>query len=284
MRRRPRTRGLVVLGAAFGAAVAGCAPFDDAVDDDATREDAGSGDVAVASCAAPVGGIDLAGEPETTGDIVASLAALPERVAAAGSPSWETASLSPFLREVVAFLLEAPVAGLGRLSSSTLVAGSPLAQTVALAFLDGDGARPDVTTLRRGLHRFYACERRLPLRLVDALTLAGGLDATSTIDVATSVPKGHARRLVRSVDGALFTAETIVDVAVRETEIVWRGRRVDGALDFLVYDADGRLRDGSTFVTSAGPETTAAAPYACLACHRDRDGGAGFVVTLPSSP
>ena len=75
-----------------------------------------------------------------------------------------------------------------------------------------------------------------------------------------------------------------VDGVVRETELVWRGRRRDGALDFLVYDEAGRLRDGSTFVTSAGPEAPAAAPYACLACHRDREGGAGFVVTFPPSP
>ncbi|MBM4280628.1 MAG: hypothetical protein FJ137_07660 [Deltaproteobacteria bacterium] len=240
--------------------------------------------VAVADCATPVGGIDLSTEPEATGDVEAALATLPDRVAAAGSPTWETASLSPFLREVVAYLLESPLADLGPLSSAALAAGGPLAQTVALAFLDGDGRRPDVTTLRRGLHRFYACERRLPLSLADAVALAGGLDPATTFVVQESTPKGHPRRLTTSVDGALFAAETVLDGVVRETELVWRGRRRDGALDFLVYDHDGRLRGGSTFVTSAGPEAPAAAPYACLACHRDRADGAGFVVTFPPSP
>jgi hypothetical protein len=241
-------------------------------------------DIAVASCATPVGGIDLSAEPEGTGDIVPAVATVPERVTQAGAPSWSTASLSPFLREVVAFLLETPLDELGTLSSTTLAAGGPLARTVALAFLDGDGRRPAVDTLRRGLHRYYACERRLPLALADTLALAGGLDPATTFLVPDSEPKGHERRLTTSVDGLLFAADTIIDGVVRETEIVWRDRRVDGALEFLVYDEAGRLRDGSTFVTSAGPETTAAAPYACLACHRDRQGGTGFVVTFPSSP
>lgn len=286
MSRSWRPFAFLLLGP-LASACSGTDPGDGSIDDDNIDGPRGQDDndaIPVARCDTPVGGIDLAGEPELDGDVVAALAALPERIAAAGNPSWDTTTLSPFLREVVAFLLEVPLAGMTTLSSTALLQGGPLAQTVALAFLDGDGERPDVPTLRRGLHRYYPCVRRLPLLLTDALAWAGGLDEQSAFDVPSSVPKGHARRLRISHDGALFAAETIVDGAVRETEIVWSGRRTDGALDFLVYDDAGRLKDGSTFVTSAGPETAAAAPYACLACHRDRQGGAGFVVTFPPPP
>jgi hypothetical protein len=279
---------------AIACSATACGPGarDGAILDGAARDDAGddTGDgaraegVPVAGCDEAVGGIDLTGEPELSGDIAADLQALPERIAAAGQASWDTTTLSPFLREVVAYMLETPLATMTTLSSTTLARGGPLSQSVALAFLNGDGRRPDVTTLRRGLHRYYACERRLPLRLADVLAIAGGLDDATAFDVASSVPKGHARRLRTSVDRTLFAADTVVDGQVRETEIVWQGRRRDGALEFLVYDDAGRLRGGSTFVTSAGPETTAAAPYACLACHRDRETGQGFVVPFPPSP
>ena len=76
-------------------------------------------------------------------------------------------------------------------------------------------------------------------------------------------------------------AETIADGEVRETEVLWQGRRPDGALEFLVYDDQGRLQDGSFFATSEGPETPEAAPYACMACHRDIHNGSGFTVTFP---
>ncbi len=278
LRAGARVRGLALAAVLPGAACGPEAPVPRLPVDDAEA------DVVVAGCDGPVGGIELGDAPEAGGDFAASLAALPGRIADAGAPRWETADLSPFLREVVAWMLEVPLAELGTLSSSSLLLQGPLGQAVALAFLEGDGRRPDVDTLRRGLHHGYACVRRLPLALSDALALAGGLDPATVREVPSSVPKGHPRRLVASRDQTLFAAETLIDGAVRETEILWRDRRRDGALDFLVYDDAGRLRGGSTFITSAGPETAAAAPYACLACHRDRQGGAGFVVIVPTGP
>jgi hypothetical protein len=281
---RQRRTGVHAMAAVALVLGAGCGPGSPpSVDGDGNGDDQGS--IAVATCDRPIGALPLpASEPEASGTLDDALAALPERIEAAGAPRWETAELAPFLREVVAWMLEVPLGTLGTLDGAALAGGGPLEQAVALAFLNGDGRRPDVATLRRGLHRSYACVRRLPLALPDALALAGGLDPATEVVVPTSTPKGHARRLHTSRDGALFAAETIIDGEVRETEIVWRGRRRDDALDFLVYDAAGQLRDGSTFVTSNGPETAAAAPYACLACHRDRAGGAGFVVAFPTAP
>lgn len=264
-----------------------CAPALPTAGDDARAIDGGTAAspamVDVAGCDAPVGGIDLGDEVEATGDFEAALAALPARLADSPARSRETRDLAPFIREVLAWMLERPLDGLDTLALDALAADDPLSQTVALAFLDGDGVRPDVRTLRRGLHRYYACVRGLPLVLEDLVRSAGGVDPATESVVERSEPKAHPRRLSMSNDGLLFLAETVVDGVVRETEAVWQGQRADGALEFLVYDERGRLRDGSHFVTSAGPESPAAAPYACLACHRDRRDGQGFVIVFPSS-
>ena len=78
-------------------------------------------------------------------------------------------------------------------------------------------------------------------------------------------------------------AETLVEGEVRETEVLWSNRRSDGALDFLVYDENGDLQDGSYFKTSQGPETPEASPFSCMACHRDRFNGTGFTITFPET-
>jgi hypothetical protein len=271
---------LVIVGAAALRALA-CAPSAlPARDDDIGSTDR-TGILDVADCDSPVGGIDLGAELEADGDFAVSLAELPGRLADASELTRETGELAPFIREVLAWMLEQPHATLGTISLDILAEGDPLAQSVALAFLDGDGVRPDVRTLRRGLHRYYACARALPLALDDLIEEAGGVDSSTTSLVERSEPKGHPRRLTVSNDGLLFLAETLVDGAVRETEAVWQGQRADGALEFLVYDDNGRLRDGSNFVTSIGAESPAAAPYACLACHRDRANGEGFVTVFP---
>ena len=234
----------------------------------------------VPSCDEPIPGLDLSGRPEGEGDFAEELLGL-ETLAEGGAQSYETESLAPFFREVVAYLLMVPVSELGTLRIDALISGPPLSQSVALAFLLGDGRRPDINVLRRALHRFYFCERELPLYLEDVRRLAGEMDPSHDILVENSRPKAHHRRLTANRAETFYFAETMIDDEVRETEVLWRSGRPDGALDFLVYNAEGVLQDGSYFVTSQGPETAEASPYACMACHRDRLDGSGFTVTLP---
>lgn len=235
----------------------------------------------VPSCDSPLPGLDLSGRPEGEGDFADELARLDAISSNGGPQTFETESLAPFFREVVAYLLMIPVSELGTLRIDALLAGPPLARSVALAFLEGDGRRPDINILRRALHRFYFCEQQLPLYLDDLRTLAGEMDPDHDILIENSRPKAHHRRLTANVAETFFFAETLIEGEVRETEVLWRGHRPDGALEFLVYNAAGVLQDASYFVTSEGPETAEASPYACMACHRDRHAGSGFTVTLP---
>lgn len=81
----------------------------------------------------------------------------------------------------------------------------------------------------------------------------------------------------------VFAAETIAaDGSVRETEIMLAGRRDDGFLDFLVYGADGRLTEGSTFATIVGGDTVASTPLSCMACHTDAARDYAFDVIDPT--
>ena len=76
----------------------------------------------------------------------------------------------------------------------------------------------------------------------------------------------------------MYVAETLADGIVRETEIILSGRRRDGNLDFLVYNAEGKLSDRTRFPTiGAGSEVMAASPYVCTSCHINSDEEAGYV-------
>jgi hypothetical protein len=88
--------------------------------------------------------------------------------------------------------------------------------------------------------------------------------------------KSRAKRLPRRVymrrDGALSVAETLAqDCSVSETEVI--ARRPDGALNYWVYDANGRLTPESHFPapTRGGQYVTALklAPDSCMGCHYD---------------
>jgi hypothetical protein len=148
-----------------------------------------------------------------------------------------------------------------------------LGTAVVGAYAHGDGAL-DFAFLRRGLHRFYACERGLPLtlaafneRVVDVASIPEG----ETVD---SDVKGLPRRMRRSAVDGVFVAETLLDResgAVRETEIIWTDQRRDGALEFLEYDANGNLRSASSFATSTGGDSVGAVPFTCMACHGTHD-------------
>lgn len=241
-----------------------------------------------AACDTPVRGIDLSNVPEGQRDIVAELAALEELAPEQRAASFPVAVLAPFIREIVAYALEVAPAELADLELAELIAGSPMKRGIALAFVRGDavegGVRPDILTLRRALHRFYLCERQLPLHLADLKSIVGYDEGAEPTIIEDSVPKAATRRLTSNGDGTAFFAESVVHGAVRETEVLWSGQRKDGALEFLAYDSNGNLEDGSYFATSEGVDVPAASPYTCMQCHRDHDGGTGFNVVFPAIP
>ncbi len=129
----------------------------------------------------------------------------------------------------------------------------------------------DLIFLRRGLHRYYQCVRAFPLTLegfkesVYDYTEDSGYFFESGIKDSTRYIRDNHELLVyiaETVDAA-DTAEPIV----RETEIMLGGSRSDGALDFLVYDHDGKLMDRSPFMAFSGDTVVGSAPYTCMSCH-----------------
>lgn len=145
------------------------------------------------------------------------------------------------------------------------LAAGPLGRAVVGAFAQGDGEL-DFAFLRRGLHRFYGCDRGFPLTLDafnDSVVDVASIPEAETID---SDVKDLPRRMRRSSADGAFVAETLLDGSVRETEILLTDRRSDGALEFLEYDSNGNLRSASSFATSGG-ESVGAVPFTCMACH-----------------
>ena len=145
------------------------------------------------------------------------------------------------------------------------LAAGPLGRAVVGAFAQGDGEL-DFAFLRRGLHRFYACDRGLPLTLAafnETVVNVASIPEAETID---SDVKDLPRRMRRSAADGAFVAETLLDGNVRETEILLTDRRGDGAIEFIEYDSNGDLRSASSFATSGG-ESVGAVPFTCIACH-----------------
>lgn len=136
------------------------------------------------------------------------------------------------------------------------------------AYAAGDGAL-DFAFLRRGLHRFYACDRGFPLTLRDFNARVVDVSAIPEAETVDSDVKGLPRRMRRSGPDGVFVAETLVAAGgpVRETEIILTDRRQDGAIEFIEYDEDGNLRSASSFATSTGGESVGAVPFTCMACH-----------------
>lgn len=89
---------------------------------------------------------------------------------------------------------------------------------------------------------------------------------------AKSRAKRLPRRIYARTDGELSFAETLnTDCSVQETEVI--RRRSDGALDFWVYDATGRLSPKSHFPAPRSDNTFETveklAPDSCMGCHYD---------------
>ncbi len=184
------------------------------------------------------------------------------------------ATESSFQRAVLAYAMEKPPAELAEsVTRSQLDALGPIGDAVRGAFLESEASGEpgfDLRFLRRGLHRYYYCSRKAPLTLEDFWGMYP--DARAPVSrLVDSSPKASERQLWENAEAGIYIAETLIGDTIRETEIILSKHRHDGALDFFVYNDEGRLMDGSTFATTAGGESIAAAPYACLACHVNRN-------------
>jgi hypothetical protein len=272
---------LCLSAAAVCVLVSACAATVDEPVDDVTGEGEGEtvDDVARADCAVPVvSSIALQeGIVEDNPDFDAQFAAidldaLPSAVSFADE--------SAFIRSIVAYSLDIPAAGLdGSVPVDELRALGVMGDVVAASFA-GPNEAPgvlDFAFFRQGYHRFAACVGGWPLTLADFKRVYG--DPTSTVEpvlLTNSRPKApHPRRLWSDDVNGLWLAETLEsegDDTVHETEIVLRGQRVDGALDFIVYDDVGQLSAVSRFATGGGTGSVqTAAPYTCLFCHGNAD-------------
>jgi hypothetical protein len=226
-------------------------------------------EVDVVSCESPLGGPFVL--PATAVEEVqgydqelksAPLDKLPETLS--------LADVGPLERALVAYMLEVPQETLGEsLERETLLRAGPMGHAILYAYYVADNKQHfglDTTALRRGLQRFYACVRGMPLDL-DGFKRAVFDPSTLPSHDIYSNAKNTIRRLRGSEEAGIWMAETIVDGKVRETELILKDRRVDGALDFLAYDADGQLMDRSRFETPEGIDISGAAPYVCMVCH-----------------
>lgn len=186
------------------------------------------------------------------------------------------APLSDFERSLVLYMLDAfELDAIDRDSARERPLGRAVLGAFASGAVDGVVEGVDVGMLRRGLHRFYACDRGFPATLAEfneTIADVAAMDIGETVD---SRVKNLPRRMRRSVVDGVFVAETLVgpgpDQTVRETEIVLTDRRNDGALEFLEYDEAGDLRGASEFASSSGAPSVGSVPFACIACHGTRD-------------
>lgn len=185
-----------------------------------------------------------------------------------------------FTTSAVAWGLNIPVDGLsGPVRVDDLRALGIMGDVVAAAFTFTPGEL-DFTFFRQGLQRYAACDRQWPLTLDGFKAVYGDPVADNEAAIIDSFPKRpHQRRLWQKPDAGLWLAETFENGVVKETEIVMSGRRNDGALDFIVYDDEGKLSNASRFGTNGATTLHLAAPYACLACHADDS--FGFTVVSP---
>jgi hypothetical protein len=173
-------------------------------------------------------------------------------------------------RALVAYLLEFPPDTLGdTLDRSAAMAVEPLGKAVVGAFAyaakEGD-AGLDLPFMRRGFHRYYQCARAFPLTLDGFKEAVFDYSDLAPYELESNV-KGTLRRIRESSQQQVYVAETLMDGAVRETEIIVGGTRADGMLDFLVYGSTGQLTDRSAFNTLTGNTVTGSSPYTCMSCH-----------------
>lgn len=239
--------------------------------------------IALPSCEVPLGGPPLPansteGRPGFDEELYAlDLGAL--------APRLDLSKVNEFSRATLSYLLGRRYEDLGEsLSTRELVeqAGrsgrfAAFGPIVAGAFakLDPAGQKgPDLTFLRRGLYRYYACSAAYPLTLAGFRAAIWDYTAAPSRLIESSMPKAGPRRLYEDHAAGVYVAETLAGEApayrVRETEVQLTRARADGSHDFLTYDEHGQQIRTSTFATSGGSDRVAASPYTCMACHYDR--------------
>ncbi len=248
------------------------APADSATAVDAASRPDSAVNVEVARCEEPLGGLPWTNMVvESTPGFEADLASvdvsdLPEEV--------DISAMNGLFRGLIAYALDvAPEQLGGTLRTADLLAGGPLGRSVAASLALGAGSPVgiDFPFLRRGLHRYYHCGRGFP-RTLDGFREAVFDFRPVESDDVDSLAKCGTRRLTTNDAEGVYVAETIIDGEVRETEILLRGGRQDGNLDFLIYNAEGQLSDRSEFPTiGMGPHVLAASPYVCMTCHLNRE-------------
>lgn len=236
-----------------------------------------------ATCDAPIGG-DVFLSPETAFEAIPGfdddlalqdIDGLPETI--------DLASIGILQRSLVAYMLEIPLDDLpDALSREEIASHEPMGAAVLGAFAEAATKGfpgVDLPFLRRGLHRFYQCDRQWPLTLEDFRAAIYDYADLPGYEVH-SIPKDEARRLREDHQAKVYVGETLVDGEVVETEILLGANRDDGALDFIAYDASGALVDRGAFVVTTGDKIGVAAPYGCISCHFE-DGTFRINVVFP---
>lgn len=229
--------------------------------------------VAFAQCNTPLGGESWENPDltEAQPDFEAALMS----VSIEGLPATiDISQLGSLYRGMLAYTLDIPADALGNgIDTSDMLSRGMLGRVAAasLALGEADGSGLDLRFLRRGLHRYYHCDRNFPRTLEGFRAMYFDYPGTGSTDVE-SIAKCGVRRLYVEARSGAYVAESVQGGEVRETEILLTGLRQDGNLDFLVYDADGHLTDRTRFPRRrGGSHVMAASPYVCMACHTNLD-------------
>lgn len=254
-------RGRIVLAAASWLTV-GCAG---SVDDPLAADDEGGTERS--ACEHSLGGApwDDDSLPEAQLDFEKALAETPLE----GLPaSLDVSGLDALSLALVAYALDRPQQRLlDGLDPATVDVERPLARAVLAAFARRDGEGLDSAFLRRGLHRYYACDRDLPLTLDEFVERYGPWSDAPTSEIAESVPKLAPRRLFAHADPDVHVAVSSTPEG-DEVEVVLENHREDGALEFLAYDERGDLVDRAPLAMTS-ELSVLPAPFTCALCHRE---------------
>ena len=228
--------------------------------------------VELAQCDEPIGGIEwlnmiLESNPNFDADLAAvSLEGVPEQI--------DISDMIGLFKSMIAYTLDVPLNRIGNsLNKQDVLSKGIMGKVVIASFALGiaNGTDIDFRFLRRGLHRFYHCSRKFPMTLRGFRAAIFDYASVTPQDI-DSIAKCGTRRLFRNDTDKVYVAETLEDGEVRETEIILGERRQDGNLEFLVYDAGGRLTDRTVFPNTAQTrDVTSAAPFVCTTCHASTD-------------
>ena len=237
-------------------------------DSSSGSESGSTPEVPLASCDVEIDGVPwdpvpVEGLPGFDAELAAvDLAALPDPVDISGLPD--------LFRAFIAYALGIPGADLGpSLEIEATLERGPLGEVVLASLARDNPAGLDFEFFRRGFHRYYTCSQAYPLTLDGFYAEYWDFSDASGSIIDASPAKCGPREVLANPTEGIHVARTVVGDDIRETEIILSGRRDDGALDFLVYDAAGDLTDRSEFPTMGGTPIIAASPFTCLTCHVD---------------